>query len=50
MQAIMGNIQKLFSIANKAPITKKKQASFGNINKWSPAEFNWRVKLHHDAH
>lgn len=35
---IMGNIQKLFTIANKAPITKKKQASFGNINKWNPAD------------
>jgi len=37
-EPIMGNIQKLFTIANKAPITKEKQASFGNINKWSPAD------------
>lgn len=35
---IMGNIQKLFAIANKAPITQKRQASFGNINKWNPAD------------
>jgi len=35
---IMGNIQKLFNIANKSPITIKKQATFGNINKWNPAD------------
>jgi len=47
--AIMGNIQKLFSIANKAPITKKKQASFGNINKWSPADIYLASKVAYDA-
>lgn len=41
---IMGNIQKLFSIANKAPITKEKQASFGNINKWNPADIYFASK------
>ena len=35
---IMGNIQKLFNIANKSPITIKKQSTFGNINKWNPAD------------
>lgn len=37
-QDIMGNIQKLFTIANESPMTKKKQVSFGNVNKWSPAD------------
>jgi len=36
--AVMGTIQKLFTIANKAPITVKNQAAFGNINKWNPAD------------
>jgi len=35
---VMGNIQKLFTLANKSPITIKKQATFGNINKWCPAD------------
>ena len=35
---IMGNIQKLFTIANKSPITIKKQGAFGNVNKWCPAD------------
>jgi len=35
---VMDVIQKLFTIANKAPITIKNQAVFGNINKWSPAD------------
>jgi hypothetical protein len=35
---VMGSIQKLFNIANKSPITIKKQATFGNINKWNPAD------------
>ena len=48
-EAIMGNIQKLFTIANKAPITKKRQASFGNINKWSPADIYLASKKAHDA-
>ena len=47
-EAIMGNIQKLFTIANKAPITKKNQASFGNINKWSPADIYLASKKAYD--
>jgi len=46
---IMGNIQKLFTIANKAPITKKKQASFGNINKWNPADIYLASKRAHEV-
>ena len=34
----MGNIEKLFKIANTAPITVKNQVKFGNVNKWSPAD------------
>jgi len=34
----MGNIEKLFKIANTAPITLKNQVKFGNVNKWSPAD------------
>jgi hypothetical protein len=34
----MGNIEKLFKIANKSPITVKNQVKFGNVNKWSPAD------------
>jgi hypothetical protein len=34
----MGNIQKLFTIANESPMTVKKQVSFGNVNKWNPAD------------
>ena len=37
-EEIMGNIQKLFTIANKSPITIKKQGAFGNVNKWCPAD------------
>ena len=37
-RSVMDVIQKLFTIANKAPITIKNQATFGNINKWSPAD------------
>lgn len=33
---IMGNIEKLFKIANKSGY--KTQAKFGNVNKWSPAD------------
>jgi hypothetical protein len=35
---VMGNIQKLFTIANESPMTAKKQVSFGNVNKWNPAD------------
>ena len=36
---VMGNIEKLFKIANKSPITKVPgQIKFGNVNKWSPAD------------
>lgn len=48
-EAIMGTIQKLFAIANKAPITKQKQASFGNINKWNPADIYFASKKAYDA-
>ena len=48
-EPIMGNIQKLFTIANKAPITKEKQASFGNINKWSPADIYLASEAAHVA-
>jgi len=48
-ESIMGNIQKLFAIANKAPITKEKQAAFGNINKWNPADIYFASKKAHDA-
>ena len=34
----MGNIEKLFKIANKSPITEKNQVKFGNVNKWSPPD------------
>ena len=37
-QEVMGNIEKLFKIANTAPITVKNQVKFGNVNKWSPAD------------
>ena len=37
-KSVMDVIQKLFTIANKAPMTLKNQAVFGNINKWSPAD------------
>ena len=37
-KSVMDVIQKLFTIANKAPMTVKNQAVFGNINKWSPAD------------
>ena len=37
-QEVMGNIEKLFKIANTAPITLKNQVKFGNVNKWSPAD------------
>lgn len=37
-EEIMGNIQKLFTIANKSPLTIKKQGAFGNVNKWNPAD------------
>jgi len=43
-EEVMGTIQKLFSIANKSPITIKKQASFGNINKWNPADIYFASK------
>lgn len=48
-EAVMGTIQKLFSIANKAPITKEKQATFGNINKWNPADIYFASKKAYDA-
>ncbi len=35
---VMGTIQKLWSMANKMPITVKNQTRFGDINKWSPAD------------
>jgi len=35
---VMGNIEKLFKIANSSPITVKNQVKFGNVNKWSPAD------------
>jgi|TARA_B110000046_G_scaffold161502_1_gene175245 hypothetical protein len=37
-QEVMGNIETLFKIANKSPITEKNQVKFGNVNKWSPAD------------
>ena len=37
-QEVMGNIEKLFKIANTSPITIKNQVKFGNVNKWSPAD------------
>ena len=37
-QEVMGNIEKLFKIANTSPITVKNQVRFGNVNKWSPAD------------
>ena len=46
--AVMGTIQKLFTIANKAPITIKNQAAFGNINKWSPADIYLASKVAKD--
>ena len=42
---VMDTIQKLFTIANKAPITIKNQAVFGNINKWSPADIYLASKV-----
>ena len=42
---VMDVIQKLFTIANKAPITIKNQAAFGNINKWSPADIYLASKV-----
>lgn len=47
--AVMGTIQKLFTIANKSPITIKNQAAFGNINKWSPADIYLASKKAKDA-
>tara|TARA_B110000503_G_C7092919_1_gene390231 strand:+ start:219 stop:1412 length:1194 start_codon:yes stop_codon:yes gene_type:complete len=35
---VMGNIQKLFTIANKSVTLIKNQLPFGNINKWNPAD------------
>ena len=35
---VMGNIETLFKIANKSPITIKNQVKFGNVNKWNPAD------------
>lgn len=37
-QEVMGNIEKLFKIANASPITVANQVKFGNVNKWSPAD------------
>tara|TARA_Y100000401_G_scaffold41778_1_gene31761 strand:- start:51 stop:1247 length:1197 start_codon:yes stop_codon:yes gene_type:complete len=37
-QEVMGNIEKLFKIANTSPITVANQVKFGNVNKWSPAD------------
>ena len=37
-QEVMGNIEKLFKIANTSPTTIKNQVKFGNVNKWSPAD------------
>ena len=37
-QEVMGNIEKLFKIANSSPITVANQVQFGNVNKWSPAD------------
>ena len=37
-QEVMGNIEKLFKIANSSPITVANQVKFGNVNKWSPAD------------
>tara|TARA_A100001011_G_scaffold37259_1_gene35349 strand:- start:52 stop:1248 length:1197 start_codon:yes stop_codon:yes gene_type:complete len=37
-QEVMGNIEKLFKVANKSPVTVKNQVQFGNVNKWSPAD------------
>ena len=45
---VMDVIQKLFTIANKAPITIKNQAAFGNINKWSPADIYLASKVAKD--
>ena len=35
---VMGNIEKLFKIANKKVPALKGQITFGNVNKWSPAD------------
>ena len=35
---VMGNIEKLFKIANKKVPVLKGQITFGNVNKWSPAD------------
>ena len=43
-QEVMGNIEKLFKIANKSPITEKNQVKFGNVNKWSPADIYFATK------
>ena len=45
---VMDVIQKLFTIANKAPVTVKNQAVFGNINKWSPADIYLASKVAKD--
>ena len=37
-QEVMGNIEKLFKIANKSPITEKNQVKYGNVKKLSPAD------------
>ena len=37
-QEVMGNIEKLFKIANSSPITVANQVKFRNVNKWSPAD------------
>jgi hypothetical protein len=42
---VMGNIQELFNIANKAPITIKNQLQFGNINKWNPADIYFATEI-----
>ena len=35
---VMGNIEKLFKVANKKVPALKGQIQFGNVNKWSPAD------------
>jgi hypothetical protein len=42
---VMGKIQQLFNIANKAPITIKNQLPFGNINKWNPADIYFATEI-----
>ena len=45
---VMGTIQKLWSMANKMPITIKNQTRFGDINKWSPADIYLASKMAKD--